>query len=411
MAWPGAWRRASTLESTPMMVVVRMADQLRHIVIVIGTLLLLAAGARPGDLAAQAVGGGASLQDDVALAAAAAQEPGGGSVLPQDPADSAQAAQAGPDSGQARSEERPQALPGSGDEDRDGIRDLMDLCPGTPAGARVDADGCPIPAWQWWEVQALAGVLVVIALVAVRSSRRRSERPTAPAAIVDELDEEELPPLVFQTRGATRVPPEAAGPVAPGPDGPFPVPPMPVQPTPTHATPVQTAAGVAPAGFPSPAAHDVGGAGVSAGPAAQGRPAGVEPLRVTDAELVEGETIRFYRPTEGTLQILPGRLEVVEGVDEGKEIIFVRVPGAEPEITFGRQPGPPHQHVQLRRPTVSRRHARMRFEDGRWTIVNESVTNPVRVNDEELPVSGPGRVLQDGDRIEMGEVVFIFRGR
>ena len=33
------------------------------------------------------------------------------------------------------------------------------------------------------------------------------------------------------------------------------------------------------------------------------------------------------------------------------------------------------------------------------------------VNDKELPADGPGRLLQDGDRIEMGEVVFIFRER
>lgn len=32
-----------------------------------------------------------------------------------------------------------------GDEDGDGVPDSRDKCPGTPAGTRVDADGCPLP--------------------------------------------------------------------------------------------------------------------------------------------------------------------------------------------------------------------------------------------------------------------------
>ncbi|HKQ18577.1 MAG TPA: OmpA family protein [Candidatus Eisenbacteria bacterium] len=33
---------------------------------------------------------------------------------------------------------------GVSDEDRDGVRDKVDQCPGTPVGARIDANGCPI---------------------------------------------------------------------------------------------------------------------------------------------------------------------------------------------------------------------------------------------------------------------------
>ncbi|HKC69541.1 MAG TPA: SPOR domain-containing protein [Bacteroidia bacterium] len=32
----------------------------------------------------------------------------------------------------------------NGDEDGDGVKDLLDLCHGTPAGAKVDANGCPV---------------------------------------------------------------------------------------------------------------------------------------------------------------------------------------------------------------------------------------------------------------------------
>lgn len=126
-------------------------------------------------------------------------------------------------------------------------------------------------------------------------------------------------------------------------------------------------------------------------------------------DVVEGRTVRFFQPTDGTLQLLPGRLEIVEGADQGHNIRFVRTWGETPEITFGRNEGPPYRHVQLRSQTVSREHARMRLEEERWRITNLSQTNPVVVNGEELDGAGDGRWLSEGDRVEMGEVVFEFR--
>ena len=127
---------------------------------------------------------------------------------------------------------------------------------------------------------------------------------------------------------------------------------------------------------------------------------------------VEGHSVRFHRPMEGTLQFLPGRLEIVEGGDEGHEIRFVKTFGLDGnQITFGRDEGPVYRHVQLRAPTVSRQHARMRFADGAWALTNLSRTNPVAVNGDELDASDGTVVLADGDRIEMGEVVFRFRER
>jgi hypothetical protein len=126
--------------------------------------------------------------------------------------------------------------------------------------------------------------------------------------------------------------------------------------------------------------------------------------------LVDGKTIRFHRPTDGTLQILPGRLDIIEGADKGQTIRFVRA-GAAPEITFGRSEGPPYLHVQLRAPTVSRKHAYMRYQNSSWFIRNLSGTNPVVVNGEDLGAAGSERKLREGDRIEMGEIAFIFRER
>jgi hypothetical protein len=127
--------------------------------------------------------------------------------------------------------------------------------------------------------------------------------------------------------------------------------------------------------------------------------------------MVEGHGLRFSVPAEGTLQFLPGRFEIVSGLDTGREIRFVQVPGPNGmEVTFGRSEGELYRHIQLRDKTVSRQHARMQLRDGTWRLVNQSSTNPVIWNGTEL-ASGKEQSLADGDRIEMGEVVFTFRSR
>ncbi len=134
----------------------------------------------------------------------------------------------------------------------------------------------------------------------------------------------------------------------------------------------------------------------------------VEPLPEPD---FGGQVVRYRVPQDGTLQFLPGRLEVISGVDTGRDVRFVHLPGPEGDvITFGRSEGPPYRHIQLREATVSRNHARLRFDQGAWHLTNLSATNPVVLNDRTLGV-GEEQCLADGDRVEMGEVVFAFRGR
>jgi hypothetical protein len=113
---------------------------------------------------------------------------------------------------------------------------------------------------------------------------------------------------------------------------------------------------------------------------------------------------------EGTLQLLPGRLELASGNDRMKEIRFVKMPGPA-IVTFGRFPGDTHKHVQVDSPTVSRLHASMRFASGRWHIKNLSDTNPTIVNGHPLPATAYEQTLNDGDLVEMGEVIFRFRAR
>jgi len=120
------------------------------------------------------------------------------------------------------------------------------------------------------------------------------------------------------------------------------------------------------------------------------------------------ETMRFSRPVEEVLQLLPGRLEVLAGETRHREIRFVRAPGQPPQMILGRDAAGSPQHVALQSSTVSRRHARLAYADGHWAVANLSQTNPVIVNDEELSGVDKERPLVDGDRIELGEVVLRF---
>jgi hypothetical protein len=96
------------------------------------------------------------------------------------------------------------------------------------------------------------------------------------------------------------------------------------------------------------------------------RPGEVQP-GLPSAHLVQGSQVRFFRAEEGTLEFLPGRLEIVGGEDVGQEIHFARQVGeTTATLTFGRSDGPPLRHVQLLDPTVSRQHARMTWDGNRW---------------------------------------------
>jgi hypothetical protein len=119
----------------------------------------------------------------------------------------------------------------------------------------------------------------------------------------------------------------------------------------------------------------------------------------------DGRTLRFARP-DPTVQLMPGRLEVIGGGDAGEEIRFVGVPGEPITMMFGRSVGEGLSHVQLKQKTVSRTHAVVRHRHGEWLLENLSMTNPTVLNGEVLGTKE--RLLTDGDRIEMGEVTFRF---
>jgi hypothetical protein len=130
------------------------------------------------------------------------------------------------------------------------------------------------------------------------------------------------------------------------------------------------------------------------------------------AEVVLGHSLRFHRPPDGTLALLPGHLVVIGGPDAGHEVRFVRANDSEPQdVTFGRREGPAYRHIQLLEPTVSRTHARMTRDGDRWRLTNLSRTNPVIVNGMPLDGVSNSQVLQDSDVVEMGALVFRYYDR
>src|ERR1041385_3934994 len=64
-----------------------------------------------------------------------------------------------------------------------------------------------------------------------------------------------------------------------------------------------------------------------------------------DAEISSTDTVRFVRPVDAPVQLLPGRLEVLAGETRHQEIRFVRIPGQPLHLTLGRDSGPTPQYV------------------------------------------------------------------
>lgn len=126
------------------------------------------------------------------------------------------------------------------------------------------------------------------------------------------------------------------------------------------------------------------------------------------ANAASTETVQFTRPSDEALQLLPARLEVVSGMSQQQVIRFTRIPGKPTELILGRERASSPQQVTLTSRTVSRRHARVAYADGRWLVSNLSHTNPVVVNDQALDEFEGARPLSDGDRIELGDVVLRF---
>ena len=108
-----------------------------------------------------------------------------------------------------------------------------------------------------------------------------------------------------------------------------------------------------------------------------------------EASFVEGEEELAPQPAvgeRGTLVLAGGRIASLN----------------KPEVTIGRLP---ECDVVVDDPWASRQHARIRRTDGGFVLVDLGSTNGTLVNDEPIQE----HVLENGDRITIGETVLEFR--
>ena len=132
-----------------------------------------------------------------------------------------------------------------------------------------------------------------------------------------------------------------------------------------------------------------------------------KPISFGEPEPEAPEPERPPPGVDGTLAILPGRF-LVEEDDVDVELRLVKTTNSDrQETTIGREPGKIYRHVQLRAASVSAKHATLICENGRYTIVNQSRTNPTRVNGEPLGADASRRLVHL-DRIEIGEVAMTY---
>ncbi|HET7551092.1 MAG TPA: FHA domain-containing protein [Gemmatimonadaceae bacterium] len=242
---------------------------------------------------------------------------------------------------------------------------------------------------------AAAAVLLLLAIWLTRRRRVDLYRDDLPPLIFAVHDRVSAPPdmrpAAFGNRASYRAPEERPEPPAP----PYYPPAWPMGPTP--ASPPST---------PSSGAQN-GGAGAASDGDGNGN--GQRP----SASEATTRVPRYQGPV--TTAFLPGRLEVQAagrtGPRPGEEIRFPARRQGDGIVILGRDDGPSGATVKVPAESVSRRHARLQFENGRWKITNLSRTNPTLVNGEELMVTEGARWLYEGDIIEMGEMVFRFHDR
>ena len=98
---------------------------------------------------------------------------------------------------------------------------------------------------------------------------------------------------------------------------------------------------------------------------------------------------------------LGGELSISDGPDRGRNFAI-----GKPTILIGRT-GQRKNDFELSDSTTSREQAKIVYNSGdrSFKIINESTTNPTRVNGSTVDTV----VLQDGDRIEFGNTVVRFK--
>jgi len=97
-----------------------------------------------------------------------------------------------------------------------------------------------------------------------------------------------------------------------------------------------------------------------------------------------------------------GSLIVTNGPQEGQTIPLLLE-----EVTIGRATHQASWEILLQDPSVSRPHARLEKREGRWYIIDLGSSNGTRVN--TVTVDKTGHILADGDTLELGRLILVFR--
>lgn len=111
------------------------------------------------------------------------------------------------------------------------------------------------------------------------------------------------------------------------------------------------------------------------------------------------KTGRLIRATNPEGQ---GSLIVTNGPQEGQTIPLLL-----DRVTIGRATNNATWEVLLQDPSVSRPHARLERQGNRWHLQDLGSSNGTRVNKEPAP--SDGCILQDGDIVELGSSILLFR--
>ena len=128
---------------------------------------------------------------------------------------------------------------------------------------------------------------------------------------------------------------------------------------------------------------------------------------VLEFSAADDEEVRQARQT-GNLSTAPlshgsGQLIITTGSQEGQVIPLLLN-----TVTVGRAITNATWEIGLQDPSVSRPHARMERQDGKWVLIDLGSANGTRVNTERLP-EGEQRILKDGDIIAFGATMVLFR--
>jgi len=152
---------------------------------------------------------------------------------------------------------------------------------------------------------------------------------------------------------------------------------------------------------------------------------------VNDVEITEpfplfsGDVIRLFVPTlkftaateadskiaeetgkliTASLNVGKGQLIITSGPQEGQTIPLVL-----DEITVGRAIASATWEIGLQDPSVSRPHAKLKQEDGKWKVYDLGSSNGTFVNDAQ--VIDEGRLLSDGDTVKFGATLLLYLAR